>query len=99
MKDVVNRLRKNVQHRCPNHSACRQHEKDVNDAASYLPALRSSLAKLAKPFSKVCHDQFRLFHCCKVSTSRHLGPALNIEKALGPFARRMSNVGRKQREG
>lgn len=30
------------------------------------------------------------------ATPRHLGPALNAEKAPGPLARRVSDVGRKK---
>ena len=57
------------------------------------------VAELPKPLADIFRQQRRFFHSGKVAAARHGGPTLYIEKALRPFARRLTDVLRKEREG
>jgi hypothetical protein len=57
------------------------------------------LAKAPEPRTDILREQFGFFHRGEVAASRHLGPALHIEKSLCPFARRLTDILWEEREG
>jgi hypothetical protein len=58
----------------------------------------ASVAKCPEPCAHIIGEQFRFFHFCEMSPAWHLGPTLHIEKALGPFTRRATDVRGKECE-
>src|SRR5271167_4742175 len=57
------------------------------------------ISKGPEPCADILGEQFRLFHRREMPAASHFGPALHIEESLSPFARRLTDILRKECEG
>ena len=55
--------------------------------------------KVRNHVADILGEQFRLFHSREMPAASHLGPTLHIEESLSPFARRLTDILRKECEG
>jgi hypothetical protein len=71
----------------------------IDELASRLAGSFSvPVSKGPEPCADILYEQFRLFHGREMPAARHLGPTLHIEESLGSFARRLTDILRKECE-